>query len=281
MTTTAHIPSRGCYQRGCRLQQCADINYQYMSRLRLEHHRGRRRRTNATQTRHHIERLIAADWTQAQIARAAGLAHHLIGDIRRGRPEVKNSTALAILSVPIGPAPTDTRDVDATGTMRRLRALVVIGWPIEQLSPQLGIYPTALGNIARGELEHVRATTADTVALHYQHLIRTPGPSNRSRILARKKGWHGPAAWDDIDDPACKPDSAPIELGFRERAVLRREEIVHLAWCGYEPEQILERLHGEVSISTVRQIVQDWRTGQKRQRPNRVRPERQQKELAA
>lgn len=280
MTTAAdtHTPSRGCYQRGCQKPGCARENYRYMSRLRLEHHRGQRRRTDATQTRHHVERLIAADWTQAQIARAAGLAHHLIGDIRRGQPNVANSTALAILSVPIGPAPADIRDVDATGTTRRLRALVAIGWPIDQLAPQLGIFPTALGNIARGELAQVRIVTADAVAFLYQHLVRQPGPSNRARILARKKGWHGPAAWDGaaIDDPAAVPEieqADELALKRDELAELRREEIIHLAWCGHGPEQIRARLNDEVSIATVRSIVQEWRTGQKRDRTPNTRKE--------
>jgi hypothetical protein len=272
VTTAAetHTPSRGCYQRGCQQPGCAQENYRYMSRLRLEHHRGQRRRRDATQSRHHIERLIATGWTQAQIARAAGIVHHLIGDVRHGKQMIANSTAYAILSVPIGPPPADTRDVDATGTARRLRALVAIGWPIEQLAPQLGIFPTALGNIARGELAHVRATTADVVALHYQQLTRTPGPSNRSRILARKKGWHGPAAWDNnIDDPAAVPEvehADELALKRGELAELRREEIIHLAWCGHGPEQIRARLNNEVSIATVRAVVQEWRTGQKRQR---------------
>lgn len=248
MTTADHIPSRGCYQRGCQLPECSQANYRYMSRLRLEHHRGQRRRTDATQTRHHIERLIAGGWTQAQIARAAGLAHHLIGDTRRGQQIVANSTAHAILSVPIGPPPAPVRDVDATGTMRRLRALVAIGWPIDQLAPQLGIYPTALGNIARGELAHVRIATADTVALHYQHLIRRPGPSNRGRILARKKGWHGPAAWDGaaIDDPNAKPETSkpykPADKYGRDPD--RTREIEHLYLLNESPQQIAKQLGG-------------------------------------
>ncbi|WP_217235418.1 hypothetical protein [Streptomyces sp. AC555_RSS877] len=247
MTTADHTPSRGCYQRGCRTEACSNENYRYMSRLRLEHHRGQRRRTDATQTRHHIERLLAAGWTQAQIARAAGLAHHLISDVRRGKQIISNNTAYAVLSVPIGTPPADTRDVNATGTMRRLRALVAIGWPIDQLAPQLGIFPTALGNITRGELANVRATTADTVALHYQHLIRRPGPSNRSRILARKKGWHGPAAWDDnIDDPNAQPEEcAPFEAAPKyERDPDRKREIEHLYLLGESPEQIAKRLGG-------------------------------------
>lgn len=262
-TTEAHKPSRGCYQRGCQLPECARQNYQYMSRLRLDHHRGQRRRCDAAQTRHHIERLVAGGWTQAQIARAAGLAHRTVGTVMKDATHVSNRTALAILSVPIGPAPTDTRDVDATGTTRRLRALVAIGWPIEQLAPRLGIYPTALGNIARGELAHVRAATADTVALHYQHLTRTPGPSTRSRILARKKGWHGPAVWDGaaIDDPAATPETDQVdELDTKRNdlAAVRRDEIEHLASFNLSIHEIAERL--SMAPGYVRDILRDLRT---------------------
>lgn len=244
--TTAHTPSRACYQRGCQLPECAQENYRYMSRLRLEHHRGQRRRIDATQTRTHIERLIATGWTQAQIARAASLAHHIIGDVRRGQETVANATALAVLSVEIGPAPADVRDVDATGTMRRLRALVAIGWPIEQLAPQLGIFSTALGNIARGELASVRLTTAATVAFHYQRLIRRPGPSNRTRILARKRGWYGPTAWDGsaIDDPAAQPETAdPYKPADRyRRDPDRMREIEHLRLLGESVPSIAKQL---------------------------------------
>lgn len=248
MTTADHTPSRGCYQRGCQTDACTNENYRYMSRLRLEHHRGQRRRTDATQTRHHIERLLAAGWTQAQIARAADLAHHLISDVRHGQQTISTNTARAILSVPIGTPPADTRDVNATGTMRRLRALVAIGWPIDQLAPILGIFPTALGNIARGALANVRATTADTIALHYQHLIRRPGPSNRGRILARKKGWHGPAAWDGaaIDDPNAKPETSkpykPADKYGRDPD--RTREIEHLYLLNESPQQIAKQLGG-------------------------------------
>jgi transcriptional regulator with XRE-family HTH domain len=214
-----------------------------MSRLRLEHHRGQRRRCDATQARHHIERLLAQNWTQAQIARAARLAHHIISDVRRGRPIVAVATAYAILSVPIGPAPADLRDTDATGTMRRLRALVAIGYPIAQLAPRIGIYPTALGNIARGELHTVRLTTADTVALHYQQLICQPGPSSRARIEARKKGWHGPLAWDDIDDPNCQPETdGQTNAPRRHKAVIDLEVIARRTKQGHTAEEIAEEI---------------------------------------
>lgn len=242
---THHTPSRTCYQHGCPQPECKAADYQYMSRLRLDHHRGQRRRTDAAQARHHIERLHAAGWTQAQIARAAGLAHRTIGCITAGAPTISNRTALAILSVPIGPAPADTRDVDATGTVRRVRALVAIGWPIAHLAPRFGMYDTALGNIARGQLAHVRATTADVVALEYRVLSRIPGPSQRARNEASKKGWHGPAAWDDIDNPDEQPDvdqPTTLEPNRDELAAIRRAEIAHLLAFNLSHTEIATRL---------------------------------------
>lgn len=270
MTTAAdHEPSRACYLRGCKTTGCRQANYRYMSQIRLEHHRGQRRRTDATQTRVHIERLLAGGWTQAQIARAAGIVHHLVSDIIHGKQAIANKTAYAILSVPISAPPADSRDVDATGTMRRLQALAAIGWPIAQLAPQFGIFATALGNIARGELRTVRRTTADTIALHYQHLIRQPGPSNRCRILARNKGWHGPAAWDGtaIDDPAAQPETEQtdeVELKRNDLAAMRRAEIEHLDAFNLPSHEIAARLG--ISESTVNGILRELHTGQRRQR---------------
>lgn len=198
--------TRPCYVRGCRRPECCAANYQYMSRIRLEYHRGQQRRIDSTQTRSHIDRLYAAGWSQAQIAREADVAHRVIGAVSRGQKTVAKQTALGVLSILIGPPPAE-RDVDATGTIRRVRALVAIGWPIAQIAPKVGLYPTGLATISRG-VPHVRATTADRVAREYRRLSRTPGPSNRARNDARRKVWAPPAAWDDerLDDPTATPD---------------------------------------------------------------------------
>lgn len=252
-----HTPSRACYTRGCRRPECKAADYQYMSRIRLDHHRGIRRRTDATQTRHHIERLTAAGWTQAQIGRASGLTHRIIGSVLDGQREVANDTARAILNIPIGPAPDDVRYTDATGTVRRVRALVAIGWPIAQLAPYFDLFETNLGRISRGELAHVRITTAQTGAAVYRRLARIPGPSARARNDAARRGWAGPAAWDDgtIDDPAAVPDTdvPERELNRNELAELRRQEIEHLAGFGTPPEEIAARLG--VGFTTVTGVL--------------------------
>lgn len=257
-----HTPSRACYLRGCRTDACTHANYQYMSALRLDHHRGQRRRIDATRARVHIERLLAADWSQAQIARAAGVSQRTVCGTLGGQPAVSTGTARAILAVPVGPPPADQRDVDATGTVRRVRALIAIGWPLARLAPRFGLYVTALGRIANGQLEQVRATTADTIALDYRYLAAIPGPSRRARNDAVRRGWHGPAAWDErtIDDPATQPETAGAEpvLSRDELAALRREEIAHLAGFGIGAQEIAARLG--VGVSTVTEVLRRLRT---------------------
>jgi len=257
-----HTPSRACYNRGCRLPECKAADYRYMSALRLDHHRGQRRRTDATQTRHHIERLQAAGWTQVQVARAADLCERTVGDIVQGAPTISNQTAYAILSIPIGPAPLEGSEVDATGSMRRIQALVAIGWSFAQLAPRLGFYVTDLGLIANGRRVHVRGTTAEAIARGYRYWARIPGPGVRARNEARRRGWVGPAAWDEttIDDPAALPDTdvPERELNRNELAELRRQEVLHLAAFSIPPEEIAARL--DIGFTTVTGILRQQRS---------------------
>ena len=262
LQTAPHAPSRACYIRGCRRPECKAADYQYMSRIRLDHHRGQRRRIDATQTRNHIERLFAAGWTQAQIGRAAGIAHRIAGDVLlRNQRTVSNTTARAILSIPIGAPPADGPDVDSTGTVRRVRALVAIGWPIAQLATHVGIHETALGRISRGELPAVRIATADSVAAVYRRLSRIPGPSVRSRNDGVRRQWASPAAWDDrtIDDPTARADTCRPEpqLNRNQLAKLRRQEIEHLAGFGVTPEEIAARLG--IGFTTVTGVLAQQR----------------------
>ncbi|MYX14449.1 hypothetical protein GTY67_13685 [Streptomyces sp. SID8374] len=271
--TTRRTPvrhgERRCYQAGCRRPECLNAHYRWCSRYRLDVHEGRPRRVDAAESLNHIQALLDAGWMQSQIARAANLAHRVLTSVRAGQETVSVSTAQAILSVPIGPPPGDQRDVDATGTIRRVRALVAIGWPVAQLAPRFGLYVTALGAIARGELQNVRATTAKRVAHEYRDLSRTPGNSNRARNDARRNNWHGPLAWDDttIDDPSSHPEveaAEPHALNRDELAAIRRADVEHLDGFGASPEEIARRLG--MALSTVKGIVAELRAGERRDR---------------
>jgi DNA-binding CsgD family transcriptional regulator len=222
-----------------------------MSRIRLDYERGQRRRSDATQPRAHIEQLLALGWTQAQISRRAGLAHRTIGAIITGCTKVSNNTARAILNVPLGPAPADSRDIDATGTTRRVQALIAIGYPATYLAGRFGLAESALGRIARGEMAHVRTTTADTVALDYRMLSRIPGPNQRARNDARRKGWHGPLAWDDdIDDPTALPDIDQHDDKRGRPAQIDEHRVVRLAREGLTNAQIAQRIGCHVRTVT-------------------------------
>src|SRR5690606_7931686 len=83
----------------------------------------------------------------------------------------------------------------------------------------------------------------------------------------RTKGWHGPLAWDDIDDPNAQPEAAQpdeLELKRNDRASVRRAEIEHLAAFNVSNHEIAARLN--VAVSTVNAILLELRTGRPRHR---------------
>lgn len=259
----AHVPehgSRSGYLRGCGCDPCRTAHYRYMARWRLDNHRGQRRRTDSEPARRHVQQLLDAGWLQQQIADAASLNHRIVGSLlAREYATISRRNEAAILGVS-GPPPRQ-RDVDATGTMRRVRALIAIGWPIAQLAPRLGIHRDAVGVIARGERRQVRAETADRVAAAYHTLSRTPGTSVRARRMAARRGWHGPTAWDGgaIDDPTAEPEPADDDrpLTRDELGALRRAEIRHLAMLGESTHQIAKAVG--LGEGYVRDILRDLR----------------------
>jgi hypothetical protein len=114
------------------------------------------------------------------------------------------------------------RSVPASGTQRRIRALMAIGWTSADIATRAGWgTPQAVT-----ELLAVRRTvfvaTAATIAAIYDDLCMTPGPSEKNRRDAQRKGWPPPLAWDDIDDP----DEAPH--GWRYQPSTRLDTILDL-----------------------------------------------------
>lgn len=105
------------------------------------------------------------------------------------------------------------QSIDPTGTIRRIHALMAIGWTTTQLGQRIGYGSTALNQITRCR-EWVMRETADKVRTLYDELSMTPGPSAETRKRAARKGWVPPLAWDDesIDDPRAKPYQPTREL---------------------------------------------------------------------
>lgn len=150
------------------------------------------------------------------------------------KPRIRRLTEQKVLAIPV-PAPlVSGAPVDATGTRRRIQALVAMGWPQSVLAKELGTTQTGVSAWVRRD--KVTSETAIAVAELFRRWGMTPGPSQLSRDRARANGWVTGAAWDDIDDPDEKPDLGEhVVLKFPDRVRELRE-------LGYGDVQIAARL---------------------------------------
>ena len=238
--TTSHSPSVPCYKRGCKEPGCLAVGRRYAKQIAYEQAHGYSRRTDATQARVHIHRLKAHGWKHRQIAAASGVAQSTVTIIASGQATTSKHNVIAILSVPIGPAPVEPiKMTDATGTIRRVQALAWMGYSLISQGQRAGMNEDRISGIARGVFDVVRISEARQIAQLYRELFQTPGPSRRSAADARKKGWHGPLAWDAIDDPACEPEiEVRSEREPRHKAVIDLELVARLTAQDWSAERI-------------------------------------------
>lgn len=240
---------------------------------------GRERRrgpqVDAEPVRQHVRELMAAGVSYSRIAQAAGVntstVNHMLYE-RTGRPRTKrlnHENARLILAVDVTQVPTGL--VDSTGARRRLQALMAIGWPASRLAGPLGLHPVYVREIQRRP--RIYATTAHAMAVTYnrlwdkrpEHYGISAQAANRSRSLGRASGWPPPAAWDDdaLDDPTRGPDMGEvISINRNELAAYRRGEVEFLASYGASPEEIAQRV--DLTLGSIREIVREYRTGQRR-----------------
>jgi len=106
---------------------------------------------------------------------------------------------------------------DATGTRRRLQALLRLGWSVDRLAADLGRTSRRLERTLT--CQQVTVATAQRVSDVYEQLgshppaedIRTRrAAADATREWAISAGWLAPLAWDDIDnDPDPGPTGCP------------------------------------------------------------------------
>lgn len=213
------------------------------------------------------------DWTEAGyspawIATAAGLAKSYVQAIvsgnRCGRARGIGpvyaarivATDLTAATAGVGPA---------LGSRRRLQALAVLGWTVEELGDRSGVKFTTIAAIQRGATQQITAARAATVHALWTDLAETRGPSTEATRRALAKGWAPPAAWDDIDDPNATPDGVPCshrgcthapevaglcrrhysdrrEGRERQRVVINVDDLEDLSRWGLTVPQAAERL---------------------------------------
>lgn len=104
--------------------------------------------------------------------------------------------------------------VDATGTIRRMRALRRLGWSSAAIAKRAGRSKQWAQGLTRNR--KVSRATAKTIRTLCDELSMSIPPARtrgelasmvRARKHAERQGWPAPLAWDDdtIDDPAAMP----------------------------------------------------------------------------
>lgn len=235
----------------CRCSVCKTANRdRERARARAKLY-GRNRLTDAEPARVHVRELMAAGMGIKRIAEVAGMTANRIGELLYGRggkdprpPRKQISKVLEskLLAVKLDLA--DGANTDSLGSIRRLRALVAMGWSQSRLAQRLDMEQTNFGGIIHGDRFEILVSTAKRVEALFDELWDQPPPAethhqkisvSRSKTYAKSHGWAPPAAWDDIDDPREKPkhnleDSTPARS---RRLVEKLDRLELLILDGY------------------------------------------------
>ncbi|WP_137991230.1 hypothetical protein [Streptomyces vilmorinianum] len=209
---------------GCRCYPCGFAESQYSRNRERAIAYGRwQPYVDAEPVRQHVRALgeFGIGWKRA--ARLAGVSTGcvsklLYGDgVRHMSPSkgVRRETAERLLAVEptldnLGSAVL----MDATGTRRRLQALVAAGWPQARLAVRLNMEPGNFSALIRRAQVTVRVVRQ--VVDLYEALWRVDPREhgvdnqayNRARNAAADQCWAPAGTWDDdrIDDPSAFPD---------------------------------------------------------------------------
>lgn len=214
--STPHGHYARASRHGCRCEPCLTAYRAYNRERYKASILGVRSRLDAAPIRVHVQRLVDEGLTPMQIQAATGHVvnrtsiKQLLG-IHGDRPasrEVSRKTAAALLAVQPGTLIESGALVDGTGARRRLQALVAIGYELGWLWEQLkGTRNHSNCHAFMYSGRPILAANAAAVRRLYDELSMTPGPSNRARSHAARRGWVPPLAWDDeaIDDPNATP----------------------------------------------------------------------------
>lgn len=238
-----------CYTaHKCRCEDCRRARSRHQKRYLYDRARGVQRLVDAAPLREHVQRLTDAGMSQWDITIAAGWkSRNALADAMR-RERVTPRTMSRVLAVTVPPVQRRNGYVDATGSMRRLQALSVLGYTTRDIAARLGhMDPQTYIYIANGRTRTIRRRTKQAIADLYDELWSVPGTSARSTIIAIRKGWVPPMAWDDdtIDDPAAEPHGAVshvVPRSKRTREVLIEDYLDTLGHHGGDIKLAAERL---------------------------------------
>jgi hypothetical protein len=217
-----HAAVSTCYQRhGCRCAPCRVATMKARSRRRKDVAFGRydavSRFVPAGPARAHVLELLKQRMTLNQIGHLAGITPHVVGVlVGTDNPPRKiirtNADKLLAVTPKLHTLP-DTGFVPATGTTRRIQALMVMGWSMTQQAALAGSHRGCFVRFLT--VDRVTAAThRKTKAIYDELWDLAPDPQTtgekssvaRTKAYAARRGWLPPMAWDDMDTDITPPD---------------------------------------------------------------------------
>ena len=190
----------------CRCEKCVAHASRYGKRLRYEHQHGQRRVVDSAEAHARIREMLDYGISVRAIADALGYdAPNSVWTLLR-RPRMRRSTYERVMSMPMPDTTVrDSRVISAVGSRRRLQALAARGWSLVTVSERTGINVSTLCEIRNGTTQTVRQSTYVSISDVYRELENDTGTCARAMTKAIKLKWAPPMAWDEIDDPAARP----------------------------------------------------------------------------
>lgn len=209
---------------------------------------GRRRYVDAGPTRDKLRRFVDANVPYRAISRASGLSDTAVGNIVDGRnTHVQRATAERVDALTLSAIYERAHGtVPSIGVQRRVRALMALGWPKQDLEAA-GIPSAQLVTRPRSQ---VSVEGWRQVREVYEELSMTLGPSELTRSRAIARGYPPPLAWDDdtLDDPQATPHQGTTSgVDIDEVAVARA--------VGSHPKAAPISLTPPEQLATVRELT--------------------------
>lgn len=259
MTTVArpapHHRTLTCYtDYRCRLPECVErYNTRNLERIRAHRDGTWNALVPAEPVRQHILKLGDAGVGPGSIAVTTGLPIQSVLEFirpraKKGRGRKQRTTpdtAAKILAVTVDNSV--ARRIDSTGTVRRLHALVAIGWPLRTIALHAGLGPHNMSDFARRP--QVFASTAAKVTAAYEKLRHLKperhgvekGQAKRARNMAASRRWPPPKYWDDRMDVIDDPDFEPM-YGITRRLIIAQDANWIMTTVGLNKADTAKRL---------------------------------------
>jgi len=145
----------------------------------------------------------------------------------------------------------EKREAATLGSIRRIHALMAIGWTRQHIADAAGINERTIYTVERQAVMY--ASTAAAIEKAFEQLSGKQGPSAITRRIARSKSYPPPLAWLDVDDPDEQPDAGWKPVHARPAAELLAEWD-HLRGLGVSAHHAARQLG--VSVEAVEKAME-------------------------